>query len=216
MRPPRARLCLGKRSRCSVLLKFLRPLKVVAEAIVNPVKDQRLDDLIAVSREVTTWGGKTFISIFYQSATIPSLLHSAKRWATVIEQRSGKIWGGEPDTTAAAAPVTPNKQNELIADFIFNAQNRAEDITLIWAMGFEVDDDNELAPSTSQQTMHLCLGWGGVSTKGRSGDGTGSIRGPRSGEQYTMGHCLRMGGLPSGRRSLRSSSTSSPSNSSQT
>ncbi len=40
-----------------MLLKFLRPSKVVAEAIVNPTKDQQLDDLIAVSHEVTTQGG---------------------------------------------------------------------------------------------------------------------------------------------------------------
>ena len=147
---PRARLCLGEGARCSVLLKFLRPSKTVAEAIVNPVKDQRLDDLIAVRREVTTRGGKSFVSIFYRSDTIPGVLHSAERWATVIEQGTGEIWGGEPDATAttadAAAPVTPNEQNESIADFIFNAQNRAEDIALVRAMGFEVDDDNEPAP----------------------------------------------------------------------
>jgi hypothetical protein len=85
MRPPRARLCLGKGARCSVLLKFLCPSKVIAKAIVNPVKDQRLDDLIAVSHQVTTWGGKTFVLIFYQSATIPSLLHFSKQWATALE-----------------------------------------------------------------------------------------------------------------------------------
>ena len=33
-----------------------------------------------------------------------------------------------------------------IADFVFNAQNRAEDIALVRDMGFEVDDDNEPAP----------------------------------------------------------------------
>jgi hypothetical protein len=48
MRLPRARLCLGEGARCSVLLKYLRPSKVVAETILNPMKDQRLDDLIAV------------------------------------------------------------------------------------------------------------------------------------------------------------------------
>jgi len=146
MRPPRARLCLGEGARCSVLLKFLRPSKVVAEAIVNPVKDQRLDDLIAVSREVTTRGGKTFVSIFYRSDTIPGLLHSAERWATVLEQPTGEIWGGEPEATTAAAPAAQNEQNEPIADFVFNAQNRTEDIALVRAMGFEVDDDNEPAP----------------------------------------------------------------------
>jgi len=146
MRPPRARLRLGEGARCSVLLKFLRPSKIVAETILNPVKDQRLDDLIAVSREVTTRGGKTFVSIFYRSDTIPGRLHSAERWVTVLEQGTGEIWGGEPEATTAAAPVVPNEANEPIADFIFNAQNRAEDIALVRAMGFEVDDDNEPAP----------------------------------------------------------------------
>ena len=48
-----------------MLLKFLRPSKLIAQAIVNPTKDQRLDDLIAISREETTRGGKKFVSIFY-------------------------------------------------------------------------------------------------------------------------------------------------------
>ena len=61
-----------------MLIKFLRPSKIVAEAIVNPTKDQRLDDLIAVSHEVMTRGGKMFVSIFYQSKTIPGQLHSAE------------------------------------------------------------------------------------------------------------------------------------------
>ena len=128
-----------------MLLKYLCPSRVVAEAIVNPVKDQRLDDLIAVSQEVTTRRGKTFVSIFFRSETIPGLLHS-KRWATVLEQPTSEIWGGEPEATSAAAPVVQNEQNEPIADFVFNAQNRAEDIALVRAMGFEVDDDNEPAP----------------------------------------------------------------------
>ena len=51
-----------------MLLKFLRPSKVIAEAIVNPVQGQRLNDLIAVSCETTTRGGKTFVSIFFRSA----------------------------------------------------------------------------------------------------------------------------------------------------
>jgi hypothetical protein len=137
---PRERLCLGERAHCSVLLKFLCPSKVIAETILNPVRDQRLDDLIAISREVTTRGGKTFVSIFYQSDTIPGRLHSAERWATVLKQGTGEIWGGEPEATTADAPVAPNEANEPIADFIFNAQNRAEDIAL------EVNDNNEPAP----------------------------------------------------------------------
>ena len=67
---PRARLCLGEGARCSMLVKYLRPSKAVADAIVNPTAGQRVDDLIAVKREMTTRGGKNFLSIFYWSETI--------------------------------------------------------------------------------------------------------------------------------------------------
>ena len=67
---PTARLCLGEGPRCSVRVKYLQPSKTVDEALVNPVAGQRLDDLIAVKREMTTWGGKIFLSIFYWSKTI--------------------------------------------------------------------------------------------------------------------------------------------------
>jgi hypothetical protein len=61
----RARLCLGEGARCSVLVKYLRPSRAVAEAIVNPTAGQRVDDLIAVKREMTMRGGKNFYSIFF-------------------------------------------------------------------------------------------------------------------------------------------------------
>jgi hypothetical protein len=149
------------------------------------------------------------VSIFYRSDTIPGRLHSAERWATVLEQGTGEIWGGEPEATTAAAPVVPNEANEPIADFIFNAQNRAEDIALVRAMGFEVDDDSEPAPENIPVANAPLFRLGGGSTKGRSGDGMGSTSGPRSGERCTMGLCSQTDGLPSGRRSWRSSSTSS-------
>ena len=161
MRPQRAQLCLGEGARCSVLLKFLRPSKVIAEAFVNPTKNQQLNDFITNNRDkVTTWGGKKFVTIFYQSKTIPGLLHPAEQWAMVLEQGTGKIWGGEPERTMAAAPVTLNKQDEPITDFVFNSQNRAKDIALAWAMGFEVNDDNKPAPENIPQPDQplFCLG----------------------------------------------------------
>ena len=99
---PTARICLGEGARCSVLVKYLRPSKAVADAIVNPVAGQRVDDLIAVKREMMTRGGKNFYSIFYRSESIPGvLLSSAERWATVLEQGPGHLlW----DADGAAAP----------------------------------------------------------------------------------------------------------------
>jgi hypothetical protein len=142
-----ATLCLGKGARCSCLVKFIRPSKDVAAALVNPKPGRSIDDLIAVSRDVTTRGGKRFVSIFFRSSTIPGLLHAAERWVRVEEQGPGEIWREFlPIAEAPAATIATDKQGEEIADFIFHAQNRAEDIALIRDMGFEVDDDNEPAP----------------------------------------------------------------------
>jgi hypothetical protein len=149
---PRARLCLGEGARCSVLVKYLRPSKAVADAIVNPVAGQRLDDLIAVKREMTMRNGKEYFSIFYQSETIPGvLLSSAERWAVALEQGPGHLLWDADGVTAGPTGLPPvlvtnADQGEEIAEFIFNAQNRAEDIALVRNMGFEVDDDNEPAP----------------------------------------------------------------------
>jgi hypothetical protein len=78
MMPPIARLCLGKGARCSCLAKYIRPLNDVSEALVNSKPGRRIDDLIAISRDVTTRGGKTFVSIFFRSSTFPGLLHAAE------------------------------------------------------------------------------------------------------------------------------------------
>ena len=135
---PSARLCLGKGERCSCLVKFIRPSKDVAAALVNPEPGRRIDDLIAVRRDVTTCGGKTFVSIFLRISTIPGLLHAAERWIKVEEQGPpDQLWEDAARAEAPAAAVCIDERGEEIADFVFNAQNRAEDIALVRNMGFE-------------------------------------------------------------------------------
>ena len=82
---PSTRLCLGEGACCSCLVIFIRSSKDGAAALVNPKPGRRIDDLIAVSRDVMTRGGKTFVSIFFRSSTIPGLLHAAERWIKVDE-----------------------------------------------------------------------------------------------------------------------------------
>jgi hypothetical protein len=63
----------------------------------------------------------------------------------VVEQGPpDQLWehAAPAEAPAAAAAVYIDERGEDIADFVFNAQNRAEDITLVRDMGFEVDDDN--------------------------------------------------------------------------
>ena len=144
---PIARLRLGEGARCSCLVKFIRPSKDVAAALVNPEPGRRVEDLTAVSREATTRGGKTFVAIFFRSSTIPGLLHAAERWVRVEEQGPlDQLWGELPAVGAPATINSIDKQGEAIADFVFHAQNRAVDIVLVQDMGFEDNDDNEPAP----------------------------------------------------------------------
>ena len=125
-----ARICLSKGARCSC----------VAQALVNPKPGRRIDDLIAISRDVTTCGGKNFVSIFFQSSMIPGLLHAAKRWVRVEEHGpKNQVWDNVPATEALATAVAINKQGKEITDFVFHAQNWAEDIALVQDMEFEVD-----------------------------------------------------------------------------
>jgi hypothetical protein len=174
---PSARLCLGEGEHCSCscLVRFIRPSKDVAAALVNPEPCRRIDDLIVVSRDVTTHGGKTFISIFFQSNTITGLLHAAEGWIKVEEQGPpDQLWEDAAPAEAAAAAVYIDERGEEIADFVFNAQNWAEYIALVWNMGFEVDDDNEPAPENVPAGDAPPVN-GGHSWKGRSGGGVALI-----------------------------------------
>jgi hypothetical protein len=152
--------------------KFIRPSKDVAPALVNPKPGRRIDNLIVIGRDVTARGGKMFVSIFFRSSTIPGLLHAAERWIKVEEQGPpDQLWEDAAPAKAPAAAVYINERGEEIADFVFNAQNRAEDIALVRNMGFEVNDDNKPTPENVPAGDAPPVNGGG--TLGRAGVGVG-------------------------------------------
>jgi hypothetical protein len=89
----------------------------------------------------------------------------------VLEQPTSNVWLGEPKAPAPIAPLAANEAGKEIADFIYHAQNWAEDIAVVQNLGFEVDDDNEPAPKNIPTKMALIWILGGFSLKGRSGAG---------------------------------------------
>jgi hypothetical protein len=144
---PSARLRLREGARCSCLVKIIRPSKDVAAALVNPEPGRRIEDLIAISRDVTNRGGKTFAAIFFRSSTIPGLLHAVERWVKVGEEGPpDQLWEAAAPAEAPVTAVYIDERREDIVDFVFHAQKRAEDINLFRNMGFEVDNDNDPAP----------------------------------------------------------------------
>jgi hypothetical protein len=92
-------------------------------------------------------GGRGLSPFFFRSSTIPGLLQAAERWVKVEEQGPlNQLWENAAPAEVPAATVAINKDGKEIVDFVFNAQHQAEDIALVWDMGFMVDDDNEPAP----------------------------------------------------------------------
>jgi hypothetical protein len=146
-RAAKATLAIGEGARCSVEIRYLRPSQVVAEAFINADKDYTLEDLIAVERKVILRKGKPIKSYFFRSPSLPGLVSCAEKWVTVLEQGEHCLIWDEPGLAPSVlTPPATNEAGEEIADFVFQAQNRAEDIALVRAMGFEVDDDDEPAP----------------------------------------------------------------------
>jgi hypothetical protein len=87
------------------------------------------------------------VSYFFRSPSLPGIFSCAERWAKVLEQGDPSLVWDEPGVASAVpTPTAMNEQGEEIVDWVFQAQNWAEDIALVRAMGFEVDDDNEPAP----------------------------------------------------------------------
>jgi hypothetical protein len=107
----------------------------------------------------------------------------------VLERPTSKVWLGEPKAPAPVAPLATNKAGEEIVDFIYHAQNRADGITLIQNLGFEVeDDDNKPAPKNipTNDGPHLAPGrvlfegqeWGWDGIDQRAGIGGSIYNGP--------------------------------------
>ncbi len=77
---------LGEGTRCSVLLRYLRPSWLVAEAFPNATVQQQLDVLVAVRIAKTTRAGRSYWSVFFTSATVPGIKLSASRQFTVVRE----------------------------------------------------------------------------------------------------------------------------------
>jgi hypothetical protein len=153
IRVPRATLAISVGVWCSCKIRYLQASQVVAEAVVNVDRDYELDDLIAFERKVNWRKGKPIASYFFQSTSLPGVVSCAKRWAKVLVQGDPSlIWDAPGVASTVPTPTAMNEQGEEIVYWVFQAQNRAEDIALVWAMGFEADRRTSLPPT------RLCLG----------------------------------------------------------
>lgn len=144
-------LRLGEGARCSVLLSMLRPSPAVAAVFPAIMLRQQLEDLVAVRCETRTRNRNTYEAIYFTSTTFPGQeMSCARRFAVVLaEGHLDAFW----DNAVVVAPAeashpTEGNDGEPIDESMFSilgssSSSRAEDIALVRAQGFEVDDDNE-------------------------------------------------------------------------
>ncbi len=98
------------------------------------------------------------MSYFFRSPSLPGIFSCAERWAKALEQGDPSLVWDEPGVASAVpTPTAMNEQGEEIVDWDFQAQNWAEDIALVWAMGFEVDDDKRTRPQEHPSPRHASV-----------------------------------------------------------
>ena len=144
-----------------------------------------------------THQGRTYPAVFFTSATIPGIQLSAAVIKTIVREEGhpNGIWGDAGIRLPRGEALVEAASNEWaeIGDDIFTAQNVAEDIACIQGQGFEVDDDNDLAPENipadgDVRPINLDLyegqswGWDGIDRRIMMGGGIAtSIHSPIDG-----------------------------------
>lgn len=147
--------CHGIGARCSVLLKLLYPSNIVSEKFPMMGLQERLDNLIMVKEDKVNCQGWVTEIIFFTSITFPG--ESLFVTPTFMKVAKGgdplqffAPWSIPQPTQVFKAPTT--EQGELSDDVVFSAINNQEDITLIQAMGCDINDDNASIPENIHNT----------------------------------------------------------------
>ena len=113
---------LGEGARCSVLVKFLRPSKEVAEALPNATAQQRLENLIATHLGKTERQGNNFESVFVTSATTPGIILSCARRNCIVREE------GHPDALWGIPVARAPRGGVPVAEVVEDSVEIGEDI----------------------------------------------------------------------------------------
>ena len=78
-------------ARCSVLLKYMHPAKVIGEKFPQFVNGRKLENLLVIRQELKTVRRKEQVSVVFCHGDFEGIeLHCAKRWVHVTQE-------GHPD-----------------------------------------------------------------------------------------------------------------------
>ena len=184
----------GIGAKCSVLLKFLHPVKYINAEFPNIEHNQRLDNLLLMSeKEIRVNRIDQKCYVFRHDDFENIQLHATKRWVKIeVEGPENSIFQPDSSTSSSSVEVPSNsgsdsdtildRNNSLLSDQLHeNLQhvgNNSEDIAMIRGMGFLVDDDNEpveenIPEPNSNTTAGLkegqSFGWNGFDERKKEG-----------------------------------------------
>ena len=148
---------LGIGAKCSIKNKYLHPKKLVADQYPNQTAQSELEDCVCIKKGVTAIRRKEVDVVYFRHDDFPNKeLYCVPRWVRVTEEgAAAHFFDGDGDIGNQGEGGDANAQEEEapeeIPHEVLNAGNHAEDIALVQAMGFMVDNDNEPAPENVPQ-----------------------------------------------------------------
>ena len=158
------KLRLGIGAKCSVITRYLHPAKTISDKYLNFGHRDQTSNLVCLRKEEKVVNRRTqTVAVFKHADFTDTEIHAVVRWVTVDEE------GLATDVFITENPegaIRPSERNEgheatadeaTIPDHVYNSTGSAEDIALIRALGFTVDDDNDPAPENDPN-------WEGVTT----------------------------------------------------
>ena len=147
----RKKLKQGVGAVCSIAIKFLHPQKRIKEVFPNTTSLQRLEDTIALRREMKLVNCKAIVCIVLRHELFEGdEIYASQRYVRV--QTEGDERGFVDDPVEDAPVVEGEGPNdvpdpvEVFEDRVFHSGNNAEDIANVRSMGLGVDDDDDPAP----------------------------------------------------------------------
>ena len=141
---------LGVGAKCTILMKFLHPSKVIADKYPNQTAHSVMENCLCVGRDQKKIRNQEKDVVIFCHDDLPNkVIYCVPKWPKVNEEGAAEHFFEETMPT----PNIPDDGNTLqeeqqqeIPQEVQHARNVWEDIALVRAMGFMVDDDNNPAP----------------------------------------------------------------------
>ena len=141
---------LGVGAKCNIANKYLHPGKTIADRYPNQTAQSRLDNAVCYKMGLMKIRKKEVEVAFFRHGDFENVqIYCVPRWARIVEEGSAIDFfdkddrDGDDDVEVNVNNVEPIVE---VPNEVSRAQNCGEDIAMVRAMGFMVEDDNDPAP----------------------------------------------------------------------